>query len=65
MSVGRRQTGNALRDAGSADPDEAPMTSSGHTDGRRYVDRRLRNRLILANLLAWIAIFGLICWLWP
>ena len=33
------------------------------TSQGRIVDRRLRNRLILLNLVAWIAILSLIWWI--
>lgn len=49
-------------------PGEAPMMAEHHLDSRvleqhvgQPTDRRLRNRIIIGNAVAWIAIIILIC----
>lgn len=61
MNPGRLQNKAPLRDADSPDADETPMIAS-RPDERPFVDRRLRNRLLLLNAVAWVVILSVIYW---
>jgi hypothetical protein len=61
MNPGRLQNKAPLNDADSPHADETPMTAS-RMDERPFVDRRLRNRLLLLNAAAWVVILSIIYW---